>query len=427
MGLTWQRLDIDSPARGSQARHVTAAPRFMSISANPAAFSLELRSLLSCRAIDAEWADLAARALEPNVFAGPEMMLAAAHHLPARHAPAALLVREGAGPSGRLLALLPLETARMPVLPGAVHGYDTPYHPVGVPLVDKTSAVPVLRAVFDGLAGLDGSSSGVSSPGVSSPGVSGMLWKHVPLEGAFACAVMQAARQGNRQVDILGRIERPVIRASASEPVPARQPSRLRHDIERRRRRLAETGDIRFEEASSGQALRNAIESFMILEASSWKGIRGTALVQSARTSCFIRNASRMLARNGQCSVLTLFCGVAPVAAAITLETGGRSWAYKIAHDGAFARMSPGMILATEFCRRQQAKAVGHVTDSCMDEPNPSVARLWSEHAPYGDLLVSTTPGKTPGAVAMRLRERWRRNLRGAAKVMYRKAMGYAR
>ena len=427
MNWMWQRLEFDEPAIAPAAMRHSASARPLSRTTKSQASSLhiELRSLISCRAITPQWQELAGRAVEANIFAEADIMVAAAHHLPARHAPAALVVFANNKPGAKLLALVPLETARMPLLPDAMRGYVTPYHPVGVPLIDKTHAVAVLRAIFNWMAE-QGHQPGTNN---RSLGASGMLWKHVPLDGAFAHAVAQAASSDLRQVDILEKTRRPILTppAKTSGRMPASLPSKLRSDLERRRRRLADHGEIRFVETSSGSALRDAVETYMILEASSWKGRRGTALVQNARTSCFIRAASRMMSLHGHFNVLTLHSGDVPIAAAITLEANARSWAYKIAYDDAFAKMSPGLILAAEFCRRQQAKPAGHITDSCMDEPNPILAQLWNDEANYGDLLVATTPGKTPGAIAMRMRERFRRYLRSSAKIIYRKAMGYTR
>lgn len=417
----WHRLD----GGGRQAARPSRMRRFGAV-VGASAYSVELKPLLACRAILAEWRELAARAVEPNVFAGPEMMLAAALHLPAAHPPAALVLRERREPGRRLVGIVPLASGRMPVLPDAVRAYVTPYHPVGVPLIDRRHAVGALVAILDWFAG---HAHNVPGLGPGAGGVAGMLWPHVPQRGPFALALQEAARLSDRAVTLFAERERHVLRPAArpEELLPHALPSKRRKEIERLSRRMAEIGPLRFEEAIGGRPLRDAVERFMVLEASSWKGERGTALVQNARTSGFIRAATRMLGPTGQCSVLTLFCDETPAAAALVLEMQGRAWYFKVAYDPAFARMSPGLILSAELSRRQQGRPGIEETDSCADGPSRLLGELWRENIPYADMLVAVVPGDTTGARAMCLRERTRRRLRQTAKTLYRRMKGYTR
>jgi CelD/BcsL family acetyltransferase involved in cellulose biosynthesis len=435
MSGLWHRLDLGGAAMFGMAMDgaeaARAAPWPQSFPASDDGFSVELRPLISCRAIMAEWHELAARAIEPNVFSSPDIMLAAAQHLPARQPPAALLVRSGRGTDGRLLALLPLETARMPLLPDAARAYSTLHHPVGVPLVDREQAVEALTAILNwleshghGLAGFKGQALGIS----------GLLLPRIPLEGAFAQALQEAARAGNRTVSILGQSGRPLWQrqplategSTTARMDPARAAS-VRHLMESRRRDLSGLGTLRIEESASGQTLRDAIENFMLLEASSHERTRRRAMVQNPRTVCFMRSATRMLGRAGHCRVLTLHAGELPVAAAIMLESGGRSWIYQTASDARLNQLSPELVLMGELRRRQLARKLGHVTDSCMDMPDPALDALWSGTAPFGDLLVASAPGNSPGSVAMRMREAMRRRLREAGRQAYRTAFGPTR
>ncbi len=49
-----------------------------------------------------------------------------------------------------------------------------------------------------------------------------------------------------------------------------------------------------------------ALETFLALEASGWKGARGTALAQNDGDASFIRRATAALAASGQCEIVTL-------------------------------------------------------------------------------------------------------------------------
>jgi hypothetical protein len=431
MNMIWSRLEADGPAWNRLAGDDAAQARTTQTKA--AAYRFELRPLLSCNALLPAWHDLVGRAVEPNVFAGPEMLLAAAQHLPARQPPMVLLVYATHGTRGKLLALVPLETARSAILPDALRSYATPYHPVCVPLVDKAAAVPVLRAVLGWMAGKAQNGSWPDTGNAEAPG---MIWKHVPLDGPFARAAMQAAQLDGHRVDILDRHDRAVLQSRISTPattaqsqpaLPEPRPAATTTELTRCRKRLAKHGALTFEMASSGQPLRDAIERFMVLEAASWKGERGSAMVQNTRTSCFLRTASRMMSQTGKCNVMTLFAGDTPVAATITLESATRSWGYKIAYDASFAKASPGLILLDEIRRGQAAKPFGHVFDSCLSQTGTAIAQFWPDRASYGDLMIATAPADSTRAVAMRMRENIRRRLRATAKTIYRRAKGYTR
>jgi CelD/BcsL family acetyltransferase involved in cellulose biosynthesis len=182
---------------------------------------------------------------------------------------------------------------------------------------------------------------------------------------------------------------------------------------------MAELGPLRVVEAASPAAINPALETLMVLEAAGWKGARGTAMVQNARLSCFIRAGMRQMAANHEASVMTLMLGDTPVAAALMLEQKGVHFCYKIAHDPAFARFSPGMVLAHEIGLRLQAKPGFIRADSCVDSADSFMARVWPESVPFADVMLALAGRRTPAVAAMQLRERLRRRLRAGAKRLY--------
>src|SRR5665213_1502868 len=77
-------------------------------------------------------------------------------------------------------------------------------------------------------------------------------------------------------------------------------PKKLK-EMRRQRHRLAEHGAVAFEVARNPQDVASALETFLTLEASGWKGQRGTALKQDHGDAGFIRRATVALAETGQC------------------------------------------------------------------------------------------------------------------------------
>ena len=111
-------------------------------------------------------------------------------------------------------------------------------------------------------------------------------------------------------------------------------------ELRRQRHRLAEHGDVRFEVARTPHEVAGALEIFMAtaLEASGWKGRRGTALIQRDGDAAFIRRATVALAERRQCEIVTLRAGATAVAAAIVPRHLDRAYYFKLGVDQAFCR-----------------------------------------------------------------------------------------
>ena len=119
-------------------------------------------------------------------------------------------------------------------------------------------------------------------------------------------------------------------------------------ELRRQRNRLAEHGAVEFEVARTPADVASAIETFLMLEASGWKGQRGTALSQDEGDAAFIRRATAALAATGQCEIVTLRAGATPVASAIVLRHQDRAFYFKLGVDERFAKFSPGVQLTLE-------------------------------------------------------------------------------
>jgi len=139
---------LDSPASAiASARRAVLADRYASN-----AFTIEWRDLAQLAPIAVAWRELAARALEPNVFYEPAFAVAAAPVF-GRDA-GAVLVWSGTSPR-RLLGFFPARIVKrrygfnLPILVGLTH----PYGPLGVPLVEREAAEPIIAAWLAHLAG----------------------------------------------------------------------------------------------------------------------------------------------------------------------------------------------------------------------------------------------------------------------------------
>src|SRR3984957_16425900 len=131
----------------ASARRAAVADRY---AAN--ALAVEWRPLSDLEPIADEWRELAARALEPNVFYEPAFAQPAAKIF--GRDSGAFLVWSGTSPR-KLLGFFPgrIETQRyglsLPVLVGWTH----PYAPLGTPLVEREAAEQVIAAWLAHISG----------------------------------------------------------------------------------------------------------------------------------------------------------------------------------------------------------------------------------------------------------------------------------
>src|SRR5262249_16222512 len=122
-------------------------------------------------------------------------------------------------------------------------------------------------------------------------------------------------------------------------------------ELRRQRNRLAEHGAVAFEVARTTSEVAAALETFLALEASGWKGPPGTAPVPHEGDAALIRRATAALAETGQCEIVTLRAGTTAVAAGVVLRHQDRAFFFKVGVDERLAKFSPGVQLTLDLTR----------------------------------------------------------------------------
>jgi hypothetical protein len=341
------------------------------------------------------WRDLAARALEPNVFYEPAFALPAAAVF-GRDA-GAVLVWSGPRPR-RLLGFFPARvTARrygvkLPVLIGWTH----PYAPLGTPLVDREAAEPVIAAWVSHLA--------------ANPSLPGLLL--LPLladDGPFAATLDT----------ILQRVELPCAdfarhHRAALEPqldcsdadrggyVEHALSAHRHRELRRTGRRLTDLGAVLFTATTESRSVAAAVEDFFALEASGWKGRAGTAAAYHESEKGFFKTALTALAGEGKAVINRLLLDGRPIAAAITLFSGDAAWYWKTAYDENFASYAPGVLLTAGLTDELAGNAAIVRTDSCAAPGNAMLDNIWGERLALCNRLIAVRP-EAPFTRACRL------------------------
>jgi CelD/BcsL family acetyltransferase involved in cellulose biosynthesis len=188
-------------------------------------------------------------------------------------------------------------------------------------------------------------------------------------------------------------------------------------ELRRQRHRLAEHGIVHFDVARTPSDVTAAVETFMALEASGWKGKRGTALIQHDGDASFARRATVALAETGQCQIVMLRAGDTPVAAAIVLLHQDRAFYFKLGVDERFAKFSPGVQLTLDLTRHLCADPAIATADSTASPGHPMINPIWRGRFAIGDVLIPLRPNDPVVPLihaAMTLRK-WTRELARSA------------
>lgn len=360
-------------------------------------FATVTLSLEQMDAAQAEWADLAARAREPNAFCEPGFALSAARHFPPGERPRFIVVRD---PAGRFAGVFPLAPSGLPGADGLVHLWADKMTALATPLVDCDQAADVIAAFLDWV--------GEKSP------AAGVIFPRITADGQFCEALRKAAASRGRRLDILDPHVRAALRPGASVDEKWAQAGERKavNEIHRLRRRLAEMGRVEVEFCGAPAQVGAAVEEFLALEAAGWKRGRGAFLSSPALTT-FLRSATRLLSREGLCRVAALRLDGRAVAMAILLENQGHSCCWKIAFDERLRGQAPGIQLLYELTRIQLARPEIEITDSCAIPNHPTINRLWPDRIPICDAVVAL---RHAGFDAIYRREKARRRMRELAK-----------
>jgi CelD/BcsL family acetyltransferase involved in cellulose biosynthesis len=330
-----------------------------------------------------EWRALAERAIEPNGYYLPAWELAVNATARGRTGVMALSAWREASPAGEaadLIGLLPVVSLwRACKIPLPALASASPYGTLCTPLLDRGLAEEAARKLMN--------EARVS-------GAHAMILHDVSLSGAAMKAFTQVLRRDGLQPIVLHSHLRACLdaRRPADEVLRDALSAKKLKELRRQRNRLAEHGEVRFEIARNPADVSRTVEIFLALEASGWKGDRGTALRQNEGDASFIRRATRDLAETGQCEIVTMHAGDTPVAAAIVLRHQDRAFYFKLGIDERFAKFSPGVQLTLDLTRHLCADAVLVTADSTASAHHPMINPIWRGRLRIGDVIIPLRP-----------------------------------
>ncbi len=295
----------------------------------------------------------------PTTFSHPDWLRAIMAQVPGAQA-----VREPE--TGFAKLSMALQKRRLPLV--YFESWVTPLCPTGLPAV---ASLPAESHVASLLNKLD-------AP---------VLFRNLPADHPTTQAILAAASHTH----VLGTWERAGLNLQGSfeDWLSNNFDHKRRKELKRLRARLAEIGELSVESLSAGGNLDIFTQNFLALESAGWKGKRGTALSHDPAISAALRNGQSVMHRNGALRFWQFLLNGKPIASLFALIDGNEVALGKIAHDDAFAKYSPGVLIIMEATQQLLTEEGLELADSNAIPGHPMIDRIWRDRIPCMDVLVA--------------------------------------
>ena len=305
----------------------------------------------------------------------------------------AVLVWSGTSPR-RLLGFFPARIERrryglgLPILAGWTH----PFAPLGVPLVEREAAEPIIAALLAHLA---------ADPAL--PGL--VLLPFLTEDGPFAAALEAILRRAQMPLADFDRHQRALLAPAGDRArYVERALGRHRHKelrrplaaLERDRRRA-----VRHRHASPPQSPRRW-KIFSRSKRAAGRAAPAPRRPQDGDLRRFMQTAMHALAAEGKVAIDRILLDGRTIAATIMLRSGRCAWFWKIAYDEEFARFSPGVMLSAVLTSELVEDTAVARTDSCATADHPMIDHLWRERLALANRLIAVRP-QAPFSLVRRL------------------------
>ncbi len=351
------------------------------------------------------WRDLAKVATEENPCSEASLAANAAQTLDGGADAGLLAVRVG----DRMVLALPVvpirRFRRVPV--SGIATWRHAHFTSGVPLVSEGAAHDAWAAVLDWMAATQ---------------VPWLVLETVH-DGGNATAPLD---------DVLGQRRRRAHRFDAYQraavdrrPEPTYTEGRIsgsrRKKLRRHRRQLAEQlgGELHTDDmVVAGGDLGTAVEEFLQLESSGWKGAEGTALASHPGDAEFFRMSCADLHAQGRLQMWRFGTADRTAAMACAAIGGHTVFHLKVAYDEEFAHFSPGVQLDLDLLEEFHSDRRLERLDSCTGGDNEGMNQLYPDRMSMATMLVASTDPR--GRLAAAFTPRAARGFRRMRRIVHR-------
>ena len=343
----------------------------------------------------ADWDDLAAHALEPNVFHESWQMLPAVRIFAPQKMRFAFIYRRSKRQdvAPRLCGFFPFLESGGGLKPRRWSLWEHDYCYLSMPLIRCGQEIETWRALFEYI---DHSSSAPAL--IDLPGQVG--------EGPLAQAMVQVLFDRRALIEYVETHVRALVKSSSDWMAYAASvmSTHQRRELRRHWRRLAEMGDLteRSLAAGQGRAIESWIDNFLHLESRGWKGHQGTSFKEASGAAEYFREITRSAYAQDRLQMFGLFLDGEPIAMKVNFMAAPGAFAFKIAYDERFSKYSPGVQLELENLRRLHETEGVEWMDSCAVPNHFMINRMWKERRTIKHLRIST--GRVVGNIEIGVR-----------------------
>jgi CelD/BcsL family acetyltransferase involved in cellulose biosynthesis len=203
----------------------------------------------------------------------------------------------------------------------------------------------------------------------------------------------------------------PMLKLSQSERAFATRDSGLKRSGSTRKKlrqewkRLCAEGAVEVVNGRTGDAAREAFETFLAMEAASWKGASGSALLCNEAEADFARRLVAAFAAEHNASVALLKVDGRAVAAQVLFYCGAMAYTWRTAFDSGFAKFSPGALLVDKITEQLFASGGIEAIESCAPQGG-FMTQMWDGRRSTVDLLADLGARQSLMFAALALGER---------------------
>ena len=218
------------------------------------------------------------------------------------------------------------------------------------------------------------------------------------LDGPASCGLVDAIREARCHSFVPRMYNRALCRPH-DRATGQGLSSRTTKELRRQARRLSELGAVEYSEINDPNAIPAAIEAFLRLENSGWKGRKGASALSDTTDTEYLRQVCASAASRGRVVVLQMCLDGAPIAMKVNLFSGAGSFAFKIAFDERYAKYSPGVQLELYNLEVLQRRPEIRWMDSCARPDHPMINQIWPHQRTIQTVMLA--PGSRRGKLSL--------------------------
>ena len=169
-----------------------------------------------------------------------------------------------------------------------------------------------------------------------------------------------------------------------------------RKELKRLRARLGEQGALESIALEPDGDLEPFLHAFLKLEAKSWKGKRGTAVANDSKLQSGLAAGLHAMHGNGRLKFWQINFNGEAIASLFALVDDGEVTLGKIAHDEAFAKSSPGVLIILDATASLMGQPGLTLADSNAMPGHPMIDRIWRDRIECVDVLLAGPSTPSP-------------------------------